>query len=384
MGLFSGLSASKTTEPVKPQQLEPPDPYDLSQFTPQQWGELYQRPEIQAMKAKFFPTEDRWDHPEIDNAVTNAAIQQLREKMTKGVGEMDALRQFGLKQSSADEGEEEWQPDMAWSLNLLDQALHPMEGFNYAPVANAVASAGSRVGQAAQNMYHRHQGTLSRQQPWKAPFHEAGTESRFKKVNLPGLLAGIGAAFDAPDGESRLLHGASAAAGNIAGRGVGKAVGERAGHGLGQLAQLLMRSDAFRARAPGFVQTGLMMAPAIGTGVGGLFGDVIGGTGGIIAGQLGAHKLSDKSKKKAKNDGEKKAFEDFGLDKEAFVTALPGLAARAMPLLGRGLNAAKGFMASRGAKRLGREVATQGAIGLGMSAMMPSPKPPMPDGGFAA
>lgn len=98
MGLLSNIFKPKYVQPAKS-----PDELTLETLTPDHWNTIYQLPHIQELKNKYYPHEDRFDHPDIDNAVIQAAYDMYERKipMVKNSAEhfgcTQALRTYGIK-----------------------------------------------------------------------------------------------------------------------------------------------------------------------------------------------------------------------------------------------------------------------------------------------
>jgi hypothetical protein len=302
-------------QPVQPADLTPPDPYDISRLTPQQWSELYKLPHLRELQQRIYPGQERWDHPELDQAVTQAAINRVREqvnmttlKTSAQEGVVTALAQFGVKTSffpyMSEEEDAQYEP-------------------GWAPGAGGMAGIAGLLGS-----------------------HFSGGSMPESLGLMTALNAGVGgatAAAEAPQGD-RLRHGLYAAGGSLAGTAVGGAggalagggVGAGLGAGLGGLMHLLTRSKAPLSQS---LSRGAAGGAALGGVVGGMRGMAAGGVDGTAYGQMKAqqHSKNKAAKKpgsgtpktggkpnrdgdgdgkkneakKAKSEGEKKAFEMF-------------------------------------------------------------------------
>jgi hypothetical protein len=302
-------------QPVQSTDLTPADPYDISRLTPQQWSELYKLPQLRELQQRIFPGQERWDHPELDQAVTQAAINRVREQVNMNTlktsaqeGVITALAQFGVKTSffpyMSEEEESQYEP-------------------GWAPGAAGLAGIGGLLGS-----------------------HFSGGSMPESLGLMAALNAGVGgatAAAEAPEGD-RLRHGLYAAGGSLGGAAVGGTggalagggIGAGVGAGLGGLMHLLTRSKAPLSQSIG---RGAAGGAAVGGMVGGARGIAGGATDGVAYGQMKAqqHSKNKAAKKpasnnakpggkpnrdgdgdgkkneakKAKSDGEKKAFEMF-------------------------------------------------------------------------
>lgn len=266
MGILSSLIGPKPPAPVQPAEVAPQDPYDISKLTSQQWQELYQLPHLQEMQQRFYPGQNRWDHPELDQAVTQAAVNRVREQMSMNTlktsshqGARAALANFGVKTSAP-------------FFNPEEAEEYENSG-TYAPAVGAVSSMIGGLG------------------------HHFAGGSQLGSIGLMNLLNAIGhsgmAAYEAPEGEG-LSHAAGTLGGIGKGMALGGGVGAGTGAGLGALGGALFGALKHKSLA------GAGMG-ALGGGVGGgVLGGLLGGTvGGAHGGDKGHYDAQQKSKAKA-------------------------------------------------------------------------------------
>jgi hypothetical protein len=65
----------------------------LSKMTPQEWSSLYEDPEVLRLKKQHFPTEERWDHPNIDAAILQAAERRFGPKKPVAISPLPRTHQ---------------------------------------------------------------------------------------------------------------------------------------------------------------------------------------------------------------------------------------------------------------------------------------------------
>jgi hypothetical protein len=343
MGLFSNLVAAKPQQ-VQPGNLMVPEPDDLSRLTPEQWAEFYKNPHIMDLKNKVYPNEDRWDHPDIDNAVIQLATERARQNLLmtnlKTSAVNDALSLFGIKEAFVDrlspEDEEEYLGNggnagltsgSAQLATLLSALLHP----KLLPMGLMAPLVGAAAG-------------------------------------------GVTAAAQAPQGQ-RLRHGLTTAGHSLAGaageglRGAG--ISGAIGAGMGGLASLLTRG-----KIP--MSAGLIGGGATGALGGGIVGMNTGAMHGAEKGQHRAQQASKKApakksteKKKSKSDGEKKAFDTFGLKEAGFLGSAINMGSKALKFGGRAASVVPGIGNAIGAGLSGLGGVMQAsANGEGMKGML--------------